>query len=147
MKQAETSRKDGHLAIGGLADGGLADGWGIQHDTLSRWRSGVRIPSGSPTFFPTLKNIPHIGQIAKPSNTKRQWPKRRCRPFHIPARPENRIGRNADVRLPLAKHPSLFRHFARLELPVTFLLVSAGRYHENGTGTPRVYRQPYCGQS
>ncbi len=36
------------MVIGDLADGRLADGAGIQHDTLSRWRSWVRIPSGSP---------------------------------------------------------------------------------------------------
>jgi len=29
MKQAETSREDSHLFIGGLADGDLADGQGI----------------------------------------------------------------------------------------------------------------------
>ena len=51
MKQAETSREDSHLVIGGLADGDLAGGRGIQRDTLSRWRSGVRIPPGSPLHY------------------------------------------------------------------------------------------------
>jgi len=41
------------LVIGGLADGDLADGQGIQHDTLSRWRAGVRIPPVSP--LPPIK--------------------------------------------------------------------------------------------
>jgi len=41
MKQI-WSKEDVHLD-----DDRLDDGSGIQHDTLSRWRSGVQIPSGS----------------------------------------------------------------------------------------------------
>jgi hypothetical protein len=64
MKQGETSREDGHLVIGELADGHLADGSGIQHDTLSRWRSGVQIPPGSPASLFYYKNSPLIAQKA-----------------------------------------------------------------------------------
>jgi len=38
--------------------------------------------------------------------------------------------------LPSAKHPSLFRRITSPELVVTSLLLSQGRYHEDGTGTP-----------
>jgi len=51
VKQAETSREDSHLGIGGLADGDLAGGRGIQRDTLSRWRSRVQIPPGSSLHY------------------------------------------------------------------------------------------------
>ncbi|MBA7685209.1 hypothetical protein ES703_93627 [subsurface metagenome] len=136
MKQAESSREDSHLVIGGLADGGLADGRGIQRDTLSRWRSGVRIPPGSPNLFSTHKSIPYIGRIADPHRLKCQWLIRQCGPPHTPTSPENRIGQNADTGLPSAKHPSLFRRITSPELVLTSLLLSQGRYHEDGTGTP-----------
>ena len=47
-----TEKPDSRLqGIGKLADGVLADSRQIQHDTLSRWRSGVRIPPGSPFSY------------------------------------------------------------------------------------------------
>jgi hypothetical protein len=44
-----------HTGYGDLLDGGQE----IQHDTLSRWRSGVQIPPGSPD---NSRNPIHIGQ-------------------------------------------------------------------------------------
>jgi len=104
------------MVIGDLADGHLADGAGIQHDTLSRWRSWVRIPSGSPLNSFPHKGIQHIGQIADPASTKRQWPKSQYRLFHIPAKPENTIGQSANMRLPSAEYTRLFRRIASIGL-------------------------------
>ena len=58
IKIIKNNSEGNRLAIGELADVYLADRTEKQHATLSRWRSGVQIPPGSPyQYLPVVFSV------------------------------------------------------------------------------------------